>query len=570
MGMFEIIRNLLDPPALKLTVKPGLMTLLDLALYRSVEGELTASVCAAHALLQVWLDLKHQAQEVLQSHDTFFARHCYEAACDATEKLSTDRFALTANLSDVDHSTNTTASFLSSAALLSGHISIVESISDTGRRTPNLQRRRDYWETARLICPDHIWADDVFLTGQRLIRLLTKEIPNTTRIRSVQTLVNLVQQDLKMRLHHFRMATEANAVVLKRLYLVKCELRAPFRAYLEAHQMVQRAPSLDLVDEYIMESSSSNKNINHKRHNTATGGAVLKDSKELQKLLESPELIEALQIEEVLEGLEEKMAQGIFIFTELARLLDYKKAKLKVISGILEDEEVPLLQDLLKRLRCCLCRKISPETSTGIRPLLLDLQGISRDEVIACKSLEKKQVISFDESSLQECIKTFLRQLQKITTLCQTRHTFICDQQRRSSFDAPASLVKECNKLDCELWEAYCLDWFDLVKRQRNLSGDFDTLSEEIRRAEMESSIRAAPSNSLGLVRERLERLKKDRDLRWKVLQEMIEDICTREMNWKVELQEPEDCIVLELPSTSVLGLLGLTLKMAGEQLPIG
>lgn len=36
---------------LTLEATPGLVTLLDVALYRAVEGELTATVCSGHALL---------------------------------------------------------------------------------------------------------------------------------------------------------------------------------------------------------------------------------------------------------------------------------------------------------------------------------------------------------------------------------------------------------------------------------------------------------------------------------------------------------------------------------------
>eukprot|EP00547_Thalassionema_nitzschioides_P002909 CAMPEP_0194199312 /NCGR_PEP_ID=MMETSP0156-20130528/377_1 /TAXON_ID=33649 /ORGANISM="Thalassionema nitzschioides, Strain L26-B" /LENGTH=518 /DNA_ID=CAMNT_0038924195 /DNA_START=52 /DNA_END=1605 /DNA_ORIENTATION=- len=518
--MYETIKGWFDPQPMKLIAKPGLMTILDLALYRSVEGELTASVCAAHALLRVWIDMKQQAQDVLQNHDSslVFARHCLEAACDAIEKLSTDRFAVSANLSDAYETPATSFS----SATLSGQISIIESVSDTGRRMPNPQRRRDCWETARLICPDHVWADDAFLTGQRLIRVLTKYLPDdsylTEEKRPVKILVDLVRQDLKMRLHQFRVATESNAVVLKRLYLVKCEFRAPFRAFLEAHQTVQRAPSLDLVQEFMEKGKT------HKRHNSTLKESTTK----LQKLLENPKLVEALHVEELLEGIEQKMAQGIFAFTEVARLIDCKKAKLKGLPGILEADELQLLQDLLRRLKCCLCRKISPETSTGIRPILLDLQGVPRDE--AGSFLRKK---TFSEGIFHEQISTFLKQLQKITTLCQTRHAFTSEQRRGdSSFDVPSSLIKECTKLDCQLWEAYCLDWFDLVRRQNMLSEGFDTLSEEIRQAEMEASIRAASAESLGMVRDRLERLTKDRELRWEVLQDMVEEVCAREMNW--------------------------------------
>ena len=343
-GMFEIIKSWFDRPPLELTAKPGLMTLLDLALYRSVEGELTASVCAVHALLQAWLDLKHQAQIVLQVHDTtlVFARHCLEAACDATEKISTDRFATSANLSDAYEPS---ASF--SSATLSGQVAIEESLADTGRRAPKAQRAKDCWETARLICPDHVWADDVFLTGQRLIRHLTKQLPgNMDQLRlsfeaerQVTLLVSLIQHDLPMRLHQFRTATESNAVVLKRLYLVKSEYRAPFRAFLEAHQTVQRAPSLEMVNDYL-EKPKHESQESKAQHDT------------LQQLLETPELVEALQIEKVMERLEQKMAKGIFGYTELARVIDNKKARLTAVPGVVQEKDLQPLQDLLRVSRC--------------------------------------------------------------------------------------------------------------------------------------------------------------------------------------------------------------------------
>ena len=282
-----------DRPPTKLTATPGLVTLLDLALYRSVEGELTASVCAVHALLHAWLDLKRQAQRVLQDHDTtlVFARHCLDAACDATEKISTDRFATSANLSDAYEPS---ASF--SSTTLSGYVSIEESLADTGRRIPKSQRRLDCWETARLICPDHVWADDVFLTSQRLIRHLTKQLPaavDQLRLsfaaeRQVSLLVNLIQQDLTMRLHQFRMATEANASVLKRLYLVKSECRAPFRAFLEAHQTVQRAPSLEMVNRYLLAKTT--------RIDADAGDDSKEIENRLQQALETPELVEAFKL----------------------------------------------------------------------------------------------------------------------------------------------------------------------------------------------------------------------------------------------------------------------------------
>lgn len=325
----EIIKRWFDQKKpVEVAAKPGLMTLLDLALFRSVEGELTATVCAVHALLQAWIDLKQESQDILKNHDAtnLFARCCLEAAFDATEKISTDRFASSANLSDAYE-----ASF--SSTTLSGQIEISESLDDTGRRTAKHQRARDCWETARLICPDHVWADDAFLTGQRLIRHLTKQLPSGSTDHVTSVLQSLVQNDLPMRLHQFRIASEANAVVLKRLYLVKSEYRAPFRAFLEAHQTVQRAPSLELVNSYL-----------DKEQKQQEDG--------LQELLNTPELQEALQIDKTLERLEQKMAKGIFSFTELARVIDYKKARLQVVPGVVEQEDLQSLLELLRVSQC--------------------------------------------------------------------------------------------------------------------------------------------------------------------------------------------------------------------------
>jgi hypothetical protein len=82
-----------DSP-LVVQVVPGLMTLLDVALFRTVEGQLTATLTTSHALLAAWLDLKKQAVAVLQEVRyepdigtrrylvESFARACFESACD--------------------------------------------------------------------------------------------------------------------------------------------------------------------------------------------------------------------------------------------------------------------------------------------------------------------------------------------------------------------------------------------------------------------------------------------------------------------------------------------------------
>jgi hypothetical protein len=122
---------------------------------------------------------------------------------------------------------------------------------ETGRRTP-VQNRRDCWESPRLLCPDYVWADESFTTCQRLIRSLSKHpfpqgdvdnlapsvvSPSSTTgtassamgpsyERNAGLLLQLVQDDLPVRLYQFRCAMDAESVVTKRFYLFKCEYRA--------------------------------------------------------------------------------------------------------------------------------------------------------------------------------------------------------------------------------------------------------------------------------------------------------------------------------------------------------
>ena len=66
-NMFSWLSKGGDSGPLELPAAPGLMTVVDLALYRSLEGELPPTICSARALLTVWLYVKEQAQTVLAS-----------------------------------------------------------------------------------------------------------------------------------------------------------------------------------------------------------------------------------------------------------------------------------------------------------------------------------------------------------------------------------------------------------------------------------------------------------------------------------------------------------------------
>lgn len=291
-----------------------------------------------------------------------FSRACLDAACDIIEVLTTDKLAETANLSDpyeklsssnnynnATHQTSITIqnikenatpelptaplppaleSATSSGSVSLSHLSadssnigdesrksestddwwkaFYESTHDTGRRIPLPQRSRDLWETSRLHCVDYMWGDELLQSSQRILRHLVKH-PLVSEVNhhhtvsptlaffsedgleEIMMLIQLVQVDLPARLLQFRAAYDAESVVLKRLYLIKCEMRAPFRAYLEAHQSILRAPSVETVQDY--EEAARSKQHREERKQKA--------KKKLQSLLETPELVTALTLEQV-------------------------------------------------------------------------------------------------------------------------------------------------------------------------------------------------------------------------------------------------------------------------------
>ena len=85
---------------------PGLATLLDIAMYRSREAELTAVTCSANSLLAALFDLKRLAGSMLSEaraagggeHARAFASACLEQADEAIDRLTMEGLAGTANL----------------------------------------------------------------------------------------------------------------------------------------------------------------------------------------------------------------------------------------------------------------------------------------------------------------------------------------------------------------------------------------------------------------------------------------------------------------------------------------
>ena len=78
--------------------------------------------------------------------------------------------------------------------------------------------------------------------------------PSLEAVHALRYLVtHLLPSSIPARLNQFRAAVESNAVVSKRLYLVKCEYRAPMRALWESYGNLAAAPRMELVESYLRE-----------------------------------------------------------------------------------------------------------------------------------------------------------------------------------------------------------------------------------------------------------------------------------------------------------------------------
>jgi len=297
----------------------------------------------------------------------------------------------------------------------------------------------------------------------------------------------------------------------------------------------------------------------------------------IQGVLENGALVESLKIEQRCEVLEVGMARMLLPFAEFARCVDGKKGRLCYVEDVCEVEDVPYLRELMRRLKLVLTRKPGAETSTGIRPLLVDLQGIPRDASLSTTEIfpfgddkNKNNRKDDDFTAVQNRLTNLVTQLKTLHKLGKTKGGF---QDDKKDIDIPYSTLRSCANFDDELFTAQYLDWYTLVKKQRELSQSchgFEELAETMRQAEIEMSIAMAPHASLANVKQRLENYEKDRMKRFEVLKEVLRDVCLREMDLAIVLKVPDKDLVLDLPRTNCLGLFGVKLLMEGETLPLG
>jgi hypothetical protein len=212
-----------EKKAISCVAAPGLVGLLDLALWRANEGGLSAMVLAASALLESLLEFQFESQLlwklILLSRSSgrgndlhnnelaeHFCRSCLECASEVIEKLTTDKLSHSANLRPedlLDQAASTPVSSGSSSNETMGHTSSSGSNSnndgvtsnnnssegdllewgvleaarllETGRSHNKVPpKRTDSWETSRLICPDYAWADEAHMACQRLLKSISK------------------------------------------------------------------------------------------------------------------------------------------------------------------------------------------------------------------------------------------------------------------------------------------------------------------------------------------------------------------------------------------------------------
>jgi hypothetical protein len=180
-----------------------------------------------------------------------------------------------------------------------------------------------------------------------------------------------------------------------------------------------------------------------------------------------------------------------------------------------------------------------------------------------------------DCRKLEERIDFFLSQLSTLATLVnKSKNAFASGSSSGSTadIDFPHYVVRGCTEgYDPELLKCQLLDWFASVDRQHTLLEAHPDLAEEIRRAEMKMSIAGASPQSLQRVKERLASIQTDREQRLAILQEMVQEVCLREMNLYVHLTGPDPQEVLELrEAPSARGFLGIPLDLAGEVQPLG
>jgi len=617
-----------------------------------------------------------------------FGLQCFSASKEAIHRLTTERLAESANLTLQDAISSVSEEGKRDEMMMDQQGSPISDIQNDDSNRPLQQQtspsftnaeigrcyksqpRSSCWESSRLHCPDYTWADDCITLCQRLLKNLSKHklisslggpygwsryvtnssssaernpnivlpptyascsphpFPSLEAVHTLKYLVSdLVTTTLPAHLNQFCAAVESNAVVSKRLYLVKCEYRAPIRAFMESWMALKAAPKLELVERYLREfhaTSSEGGGGNHaptsgksnatrrKNSNNSVTPALQAQRDSLEKLIadkwKDPSFLEALQLERLCERLEMEMACILLPLSHVAaEIMDSMRGRIRAVAILTNDleendtddtsddesaelnieeilgwKDVPHMRELLKCLKTILCRKGGADESSGIRPLLLDLQGVPRRnddlvdlsiEVPFYKHPSRKRSVSAPEEKWYY-LDQFIQQVETLLKLIAQPNTpfLIGDEKGTRRWQ---ELVQNTEVWDSDLFRAQYQDWFDMVTRQHELNNTNDgsslaQISESLRAMEIELSIAMASAPQLELVRQRLEALLVDKKARYLVLAQIINDVSLRELNENIVVLPTTEDMSTDFPELSgALGLFGTQMLASEEVLPI-
>jgi hypothetical protein len=385
-GFNQLVKTLLneDSRDINAIAGPGLITLLDVALYRANEGELTATICSSNDLLNQLYEIKEEAVLLLKAAHEIdlesssssqrqgnsgtvgdgsvdvaidFARTTICCCNGAIESIVKDGLSASANIehSNYDDEGEKSTEFRSrvsqglSISATSGHAGSSKNRDFMNSAVSlNLNTRRDAWESPYIICPDCMWASQAVFTCSRAAKIMAKHHFITSVLgnnaagggmhyrkkpayfRKAEHLANLIQRSLPDCIEIFKVGSESNLIVSRRLYLVKCEYRGPFRAFLEAHEKFQVAPSMDIVKHYLkLHSGPSQNRVYHVPRELKLRRNELEET--LEKMMQKTSFVTALELEHQCELLESDMAQMMLPFVDLSHMINCKR--LRIIRG---------------------------------------------------------------------------------------------------------------------------------------------------------------------------------------------------------------------------------------------
>jgi polyhydroxyalkanoate synthesis regulator phasin len=237
------------------------------------------------------------------------------------------------------------------------------------------------------------------------------------------------------------------------------------------------------------------------------------------------------------------------------------------ITNDVSRDTVHSMHEFIHSLSLLLCKKSGNGNSTGIRPLLLDLQGFYRKDSLASSAAIYPIWKTNSSRSPTEQLVDLLDSLVE-------RGKSQAFGRRKKDDDVIANLIDSCEDWDkkgfliaMDAWAQSCYDQQELSCKMNEKNQVLEELIEELRLTEIHASIANSSQSALSLAQKKISQIEVDRMKRFDVLKDMVEECCIREMNLKIEIDAPKKDLILQLPRNdgSVIGLFDVALDSAGE-----